>query len=349
MKTSISSDVWEKKKAVIAKLYMEEEWPLKQVIKKIRSDDFNPSETQLRSRLKKWRVTKPSRQTRKKPQGSEDPESEKDNRGLSASPRDSRASPVTRKPSSSSATTRSDWMGQSLYAPAEISQPGKWNTHVAQQLTSSPSGDHFVCEQQPANYSFSDSGSTTTSFEHPAQTSPVAESLMLNTTSAVTPTYAGYPLSPESCIPSPGSTTTPAMAHWPPRSVSADMSINPALHSTQWYGMSLVQINPPSGVPHSAPLAPPPHPAGYAVPPGPGVFSPEFAPYEMPEYHGYDPKQWKRTMSLQYEYAGHHGRPEHERKHINHHGNPPHGMVPFHASQASPHAVMCAPIVPYMG
>lgn len=42
MKTSISSDVWEKKKAVIAKLYMEEEWPLKQVIKQIRSDDFNP-------------------------------------------------------------------------------------------------------------------------------------------------------------------------------------------------------------------------------------------------------------------------------------------------------------------
>lgn len=42
MKTSISSDVWEKKKALIARLYMEEEWPLKQVIKQIRSDDFNP-------------------------------------------------------------------------------------------------------------------------------------------------------------------------------------------------------------------------------------------------------------------------------------------------------------------
>jgi hypothetical protein len=42
MKTSIPSDVWEKKKALIAKLYKEEEWPLKQVIKKIRSDNFNP-------------------------------------------------------------------------------------------------------------------------------------------------------------------------------------------------------------------------------------------------------------------------------------------------------------------
>jgi hypothetical protein len=42
MKTSISSDVWEKKKALISKLYMEDEWPLKQVIKQIRTDDFNP-------------------------------------------------------------------------------------------------------------------------------------------------------------------------------------------------------------------------------------------------------------------------------------------------------------------
>ncbi|KAL4901821.1 hypothetical protein BDW74DRAFT_181536 [Aspergillus multicolor] len=62
----IPSDVWEEKKALIAALYKDEEWPLKQVIKKIRSDNFNPSETQLRSRLKKWRVTKPSRQTRER-------------------------------------------------------------------------------------------------------------------------------------------------------------------------------------------------------------------------------------------------------------------------------------------
>ncbi|KAF3390766.1 hypothetical protein DPV78_011346 [Talaromyces pinophilus] len=69
MKTSIPSDVWEKKKALIARLYKDEEWPLKQVIKQIRTEDFNPSETQLRSRLKKWRVTKPSRQIRKKAAG----------------------------------------------------------------------------------------------------------------------------------------------------------------------------------------------------------------------------------------------------------------------------------------
>lgn len=71
------------KRGLIIKLYQEEEWPLKQVLKRIRSDTFNPrwgipegperetnaltgrllfhSETQLRSRLKKWGVTKLSR------------------------------------------------------------------------------------------------------------------------------------------------------------------------------------------------------------------------------------------------------------------------------------------------
>ncbi|KAM5441873.1 hypothetical protein MferCBS31731_003135 [Microsporum ferrugineum] len=67
MKTTIPSDVWETKRSQISNLYTEEEWPLKQVMKKIRTEDFNPTETQLRSRLKKWGVTKPSRQRRKRP------------------------------------------------------------------------------------------------------------------------------------------------------------------------------------------------------------------------------------------------------------------------------------------
>ncbi|KJK63753.1 Clr5 domain protein [Aspergillus parasiticus SU-1] len=61
MKHTISFRMWEMKRGLIIKLYQEEEWPLKQVLKRIRSDTFNPSETQLRSRLKKWGVTKLSR------------------------------------------------------------------------------------------------------------------------------------------------------------------------------------------------------------------------------------------------------------------------------------------------
>ena len=221
---------------------------------------------------------------------------------------------------------------------------------MAHQLTPSPSGDHSLASKRhPASHPFSDPDSTTTFFDQPGQTSPVTEGLLLNTTCAVTPNYAAYPLSPESCIPSPGPTTAPAMAQWPPRSVSVDMSFNPAMHSAQWYSMPFEPISPSSGVPHSAPLTALSHPAGYVVSPGSGIFSPEYVPFEMPECHGYDAKHWKRTMSLQYEYPGQHGRLDRERKHLNHHGIHPPGMVPIPASQAGPHAVMCAPMVPYMG
>ncbi|KAL2812945.1 hypothetical protein BJX63DRAFT_432236 [Aspergillus granulosus] len=61
MKSVISPDIWENKRLLITKLYKDEEWPLKQVIKLVQTNDFHPSESQLRSRLKKWQITKPSR------------------------------------------------------------------------------------------------------------------------------------------------------------------------------------------------------------------------------------------------------------------------------------------------
>ncbi|KAL2786378.1 hypothetical protein BJX66DRAFT_312884 [Aspergillus keveii] len=61
----ISEGVWEEKRKPIQVLYQDEGWPLKQVIRQIRSDNFNPSETQLRSKLKKWGVTKPFRRKSK--------------------------------------------------------------------------------------------------------------------------------------------------------------------------------------------------------------------------------------------------------------------------------------------
>ncbi|KAI9375914.1 hypothetical protein BJX61DRAFT_492537 [Aspergillus egyptiacus] len=61
MKSAISPDIWETKRMLITKLYKDEEWPLKQVIKLVQTSDFHPSESQLRSRLKKWHITKPSR------------------------------------------------------------------------------------------------------------------------------------------------------------------------------------------------------------------------------------------------------------------------------------------------
>jgi hypothetical protein len=166
----------------------------------------SPSETQLRSRLKKWRVTKPSRQTRKKTQASSssaEPDSDRD---------------VTRKPSiqrplpRDPPRARHDWPGaQSIYTPVSEDHPhSKWNSPLAQQLTPSPSGEHALVSDRSAvhSHSYPDLSPTTTSFDH-AQASPVGEALIVNTTSAVAPSYpAGstYPLSPESCLPSPGGT-----------------------------------------------------------------------------------------------------------------------------------------------
>ncbi|KKK11856.1 hypothetical protein AOCH_001014 [Aspergillus ochraceoroseus] len=42
MKSSIPADTWEAKRVLITKLYKEEEWPLKQVIKVIQTPDFHP-------------------------------------------------------------------------------------------------------------------------------------------------------------------------------------------------------------------------------------------------------------------------------------------------------------------
>ncbi|KXG51904.1 uncharacterized protein PGRI_092970 [Penicillium griseofulvum] len=344
MKTSISSDVWEKKKALISRLYMEEEWPLKQVIKQIRTDDFNPSETQLRSRLKKWRVTKPSRQTRKKSLAEVSGEEDSDVKRKASIQRPLPSLPVRAEP-----IIRHEWpMAQPIYGQSSTQhhvpdQDRKWSSPMIQQLTPSPSGEHILVPDRTA-VSYPDLSPTTTAFDH---TSPVGEGLMLNTTSAMTPSYQAYPLSPESCLPSPGTATTPGIG-WPPRAVSVDYGLNPS----QWYSLPFEAITPPATVPQStaAPMAPSVN--GY-LPQG-HLYSPQYHQYpsEAPEYPpGYDVKNWKRAMSLQYDMAGHlAARPEHDRKQMIPHTQP-HGQMhtmtsPTH-TQPGPHSVMCAPM-PYV-
>ncbi|KAJ5782169.1 hypothetical protein N7457_003943 [Penicillium paradoxum] len=355
MKTSISSDVWEKKKALIAKLYMEEEWPLKQVIKQIRTDDFNPSETQLRSRLKKWRVTKPSRQTRKKSLASaqgEDPKSDKDAKQKPSTVQ----RPLPSLPTSAAPTH--EWsMTRPMYGqPSTLQHPipdhdqdRKWGSPMIQQLTPSPSGEHVLTVDRTTAVSYPDPSPTATSFDH-GHTSPVVEGLLLNTTSTVAPSYQTYPLSPESCIPSPGApaTTTPNSIGWPTRAVSADYGLTP----NQWYSLPFEAITPPAVVPQStaAPMASSIN--GYL--PGQGqLYHPQYNHYhaETHEYpHGYnDAKNWRRAMSLQYDMAGHlSGRLGHgDGKQM-----PPHSqshpiISPSH-TQSGPQPVMCAPIMPYM-
>ncbi|KAK4866930.1 hypothetical protein LT330_008093 [Penicillium expansum] len=354
MKTSISSDIWEKKKALISKLYMEEEWPLKQVIKQIRTDDFNPSETQLRSRLKKWRVTKPSRQTRKKSLASasgEELDSDKDAKRKASIQR-----PLPSLPTRETPTTRHEWpMTQPNYGHSSTlqhsvpDQDRKWSSPMIQQLTPSPSGEHILIPDRTTAVSYSDPSPTTTSFDH-SHTSPVGEGLMLNTTSAMAPSYPAYPLSPESCLPSPGTATTPGGIGWSPRAVSVDYGLNPS----QWYSLPFEAITPPA-IPQSTAAPMTPSMSGYL--PQAQLYHPQYHHHygEAPEYpHGYDTKNWKRAMSLQYDMAGHlAARPEHDRKQVLPHTQPhvqPHPLTSPHIqTQHGPHSVMCAPIMSYMG
>ncbi|KAB8212756.1 hypothetical protein BDV33DRAFT_186221 [Aspergillus novoparasiticus] len=44
MKHKSATDIWEKKKYLIIDLYKHKGWPVKQVIKKGRTGDFNPSD-----------------------------------------------------------------------------------------------------------------------------------------------------------------------------------------------------------------------------------------------------------------------------------------------------------------
>ncbi|KAL5051277.1 hypothetical protein BDW71DRAFT_214231 [Aspergillus fruticulosus] len=96
MKSAISPDIWETKRMLITKLYKDEEWPLKQVIKLVQTRDFHPSESQLRSRLKKWHITKPSR---KKYDGSRRLSGAKKNQNQSQS--QSQSSIAQKRPSAS--------------------------------------------------------------------------------------------------------------------------------------------------------------------------------------------------------------------------------------------------------
>ncbi|KAJ5558103.1 hypothetical protein N7461_002075 [Penicillium sp. DV-2018c] len=359
MKTSISSDVWEKKKALIAKLYMEEEWPLKQVIKQIRTDDFNPSETQLRSRLKKWRVTKPSRQTRKKSLAST---GENQDSHMEAK---RKPSTVQRPlPSLPTRETSHEWpMTRPIYGqPSTLQHPiqdqdddRKWSSPMAQQLTPSPSGDHVLSVDRTPAVSYTDHSPTSTSFDH-AHTSPVTQGLMLNTTSAIAPSYPAYPLSPESCLTSPGAppttATTPAGVNWSPRAVSVDYGLNPS----QWYSLPFEAITPPAAVPQSTGAPMTPAIQGY-LPGQNQIYHPHYHHYQgETEYaNDYsDVKNWKRALSLQYEMGGH-PRSEHEGgKNMQPqsqfgHGLPTHSLPSMTHSQIGPQSVMCAPIMPYMG
>ncbi|KAI9925672.1 hypothetical protein MW887_005471 [Aspergillus wentii] len=365
MKNSIPSDVWEKKRALIAKLYKDEEWPLKQVIKQIRSADFNPSETQLRSRLKKWRVTKPSRQTRKKSHDSQQDAAGDESGQEDASPkaRRSTGSPSTQLPSSTQpaaeglSATEPEWFMNSTYAhpttAASLDEPsvsGAWVPPVIHQQSLSPSGHHrHLSNSPPVVHQFPNG------IHDPSHVSSPVDGALISPASTMAPSYASppYSVAPDSCLQSSTPTTTAA----PP----APWSVS------QWYSMPLEAVTQSHSVPFytTAPLSPPVAASpdhGMASMPSHGadrIYSPQsphftgMIPQSMPDYLE-DSKPWRRTMSVNYspEAAGGHPGVDRQSKHIERKTSLP-AKVPTLASQPhylhGQHPVMCAPIYPYPG
>ncbi|RHZ60728.1 Clr5 domain-containing protein [Aspergillus thermomutatus] len=310
MKTSIPSDVWEKKKALIAKLYKDEEWPLKQVIKKIRSDNFNPSETQLRSRLKKWRVTKPSRQTRKKSHDGHLKTTDDDSGNDGASPKTQTSSVSPRTPLHATQqpamrafpVTEPEWyMSHGVYVQSQrTSAPVFTDNHAVSAAWPLPAGQQP--SPSPSEHHSSHNGSPVAmpvpNAYHQPHISPAMDKVFVNATSTMTHAFSGPPfaVTTESCMPEQVSTTAVTapiqwtVPHWYPLPPGA-ISQSPPVH-----------FYPPA--PPSPPSTSPVDPAMHA-PYSQADFSIYSPNYPGPSQHQVSENfngisSWKRAMSLQY-------------------------------------------------
>ncbi|KAE8351556.1 hypothetical protein BDV28DRAFT_162358 [Aspergillus coremiiformis] len=344
MKNTIPSDVWERKKALIAKLYKDEEWPLKQVIKQIRSDDFNPSETQLRSRLKKWRVTKPSRQTRKKSHDDQQDASGDGSSHEAGSPKDE--TPVspnsqlypTQKPAPILCSAEPDfYMTEGTYVHHDLPTTGSFDSHNTSSAWAQDRNPSMVVI--PSSNSFGSSNA-----------SPLMDGVLLDSASSMAPSFQNspYAVSTGACMANPTTAAT-APISW---------AVPP------WYPMHLETGAQPPSMPYytTAPLSPPIDPAMHMVPPHPShrLYSPpspgcSFSHEQVFDLHK-ETKPSVRAMSVSYSPSTAGGYPRVSQKgrqqatlekttslpsKLSSH---PQTGLPFFSSG---HPVMCAPTFPY--
>ncbi|KAL6228708.1 hypothetical protein BDW75DRAFT_226435 [Aspergillus navahoensis] len=283
MKSSvpIPSDVWEEKKALIAALYKDEEWPLKQVIKKIRSENFNPSETQLRSRLKKWRVTKPSRQTRERTKESVRSPKITTRSDNNSSPNVQTRSRLPPAPAEAPAPEPEWDMTNRAYGPHNLpTMPlhfGRQDIPTVWGPASSHSSPLSSPGKSRVNSHASMAISTSTSYE-PSQTSPLVDGALLDSTPAMTPTFANspYAMDNDTCLRTP---------------VSASTAVPPVQWAMpQWYMVPMEAGSRAPTIPFytAGPLTPPIDPMMLPMAP------------QMSEFQD-GLKSWKRTLSSPYD------------------------------------------------
>ncbi|KAL2009301.1 hypothetical protein VTN00DRAFT_7495 [Thermoascus crustaceus] len=299
MKNSIPSDVWEKKRALISKLYKDEEWPLKQVIKKIRTPDFNPTETQLRSRLKKWRVTKPSRQTRRKPQDAQQKTADKE---MSRSPVETKAPALpTPQPAPAQPPQQKELPSSShgWYSPngwyagqqGMVQQPKQehplsnamsfdgqnvrndWVSPRVQQQPLPVSHHGDASQLRNSTSAMQQYPTVQTTLPNPnlyATPNPVTtannNNIPINTTPIMPPAYTTppYSVSSETGLPSPPTTSPPSTTttvQWPTGADHIDVDVN-AGPMTEWFS-TLETVNQPQSLPYYATNATNPSMIGY--------------------------------------------------------------------------------------
>lgn len=210
------------------------------------------SETQLRSRLKKWRVTKTFRRTRKGIQGQipGNNQSEEDQKRIRATPQNDKS------PAAATGTATTGWDGPSLpvsalldFQPHPIDQ--RWNTSLAGRLTSNhfmehrcyPDRFHTVRDSLESNPPFSP-------FEGPAWTSPATEGLNMNTTPGMMPPCARQPVHPGPQMCSPETT----MVDWPPCTVPPNQELSSTVYPGGWYPMPFEASTSPPDLSHSKPV-----------------------------------------------------------------------------------------------
>ena len=251
----------------------------------------SPSETQLRSRLKKWRVTKPSRQTRKKSQDQQETTGDdSDPDDISSKGHASTASPSIQPSSQQAAkgvstTADVEWHPVSL-EEQDFSTAWVPGHHHHRDLSHSPSEMHQLPSGIPSSSSYD-----------PSQPSTPVDGVLLNPSSTMAPPYSTPPftVAPDACLPQ---SSAPAVT-------SVPWSVPPP-----WFSMPLDGV---SSQPHSVPFyapAPPLSPPmvgspDHSIPPSSRIYSPQSVPYPAMLPHGGmsdfmgDSKPWRRARSLQ--------------------------------------------------
>jgi hypothetical protein len=287
------------------------------------------SETQLRSRLKKWRVTKPSRQTRKKPaDGQADNDDDDDDVQEDMSPVETKnialqtPTPQSQPTIPQDAPTRdwySEWQQQQQQPqqsqpqsePAQTVQPEQaemivtsaWSAPVtaAPQLTI-PTDHHVqnpVSQISTPGVSHFSSHGLSAAYDL-AQQSPQAT---VPTSHMVSPSYvASYPMAQVSYPQS----APPSAIQWPTATdyIEPDVSPSMAMPPTNWF---TAQYDAASGAPPAAyyqravnPMGSYSHPM---QPVAPQDMSSSYQP-QMAGFQGFDEngaiRPWRRAMSSQF-------------------------------------------------